>query len=390
MIFKSSSPLSPSVEVAIDNVPVNYLTLQEITVEEKEGMHTVASLNFIGMDPQLIHQYIDVPIKFSIELRERSTFYFYGYIVYLEPMARAKDGVVNGSPFQITTVHCFGSSYIMKSLTSRVWESKTIAEIASSIADKYSFSFSVPNNPFRFTRLVQSSQSDWEFLVSTAKKLGYSTVMDGTHLQIWDPFSSLYRNISYSMLLTIRGSKGDVSPQPGQILNFEGRIGAITPDGARTPDTLHLLDKTGKLLSVENGTEFQSSGLATAVKSRFTNVLNTNVDSYDMGKSLVTGALRKKFPMTANLQIVADPSIHPGGIVNINEYNSEFDGFWYVVSVRHELTQSYMVTYLELARDSLGNTDDAQQVSVAHKTPPDPALINNAWVSSKDYSDVYV
>jgi hypothetical protein len=94
--------------------------------------------------------------------------------------------------------------------------------------------------------------------------------------------------------------------------------------------------------------------------------------------------------MTASLQVVADPSIHPGGIVNINEYNSEFDGFWYVVSVRHELTQSYMVTHLELARDSLGTIDDAKKVSVAHKTPPNPALINDVWVSSKDYSDVYV
>lgn len=390
MIFKSASQLSPTVEVAIDNIPVNYLTLQQITVEEKENMHNVAILDFVGMDTQLIHQYIDVPIKFSIELRDRSTFYFYGYIVYLEPTSKTKDGLVNGSPFQITSMYCLGTSYIMKSLTSRSWENKTLAEIVTEICSKYSFSFSVPNNPYKFTRLVQAEQSDWEFITKISKSLGYSVLMDGTHVHIWDSFSSMYRNISYSMLLSIRGSKGSMGPQPGQILKFEARIGAVTTDGARTPDTLNLLDRNNKILSVETNTDFESSGLATAVKSRFLNVMNVNADSYDMGKSLVTGALRKKFPMTAHVEVTADPSIHPGGIVRINEYNTEFDGFWYVQAVRHELTQSYMVTHLDLARDSLGTTNTSKKVSAVYSAPPEPALINNEWMASKDYIHIYV
>ena len=177
MIFKSASQLSPTVEVAIDNVPVNYMTLQQIVVEERPGMHNMAVLTFAGLDPQLIHHYLDVPITFSIELKDRSPFTFYGYISYLEPEAIASQGVVNGSPFQTTKVYCFGSSYRMKSTTSRIWENATISEIATNIAEKYNYSVSVPNNPYRFPRLTQSGQSDWQFLVKACERLGYDVLM---------------------------------------------------------------------------------------------------------------------------------------------------------------------------------------------------------------------
>jgi hypothetical protein len=389
MIFKSASQLSPNVEIFIDNVPVNYMTLQQITVEEKENMHNLAILDFAGMNTELIHEYLDVPIKFSIELTGKDIFNFYGYITFVEPIANTHDGIVNKSPFQTTRVYCFGSSYNMKSTYSRIWENLTISDIAKQIANKYKFSVSVPNNSYKFPRLVQSGQSDWKFLNKASELLGYSVLMDGTHIRIWDPYSALYQNVSYSMLLTMRGSRGDASPQPGQILKFEGRIGAVTTDGARSADTIHMLDKSGQLLSVTNSDNFESSGLATGLKSQFDNVLTVNADSFDTATRLVTGALRKKFPMRASLEVVSDPSIKPGGIVSINEYNTEFDGFWYVMSVRHEITQSYMRTYLEVARDGLGTTALAKQVTATYVEPPEPALIGNAWVSSKDYTHVY-
>jgi len=389
MIFKSASQLSPNVEVSIDNVPVNYMTLQQITVEEKENMHNLAILEFAGMNTELIHEYLNVPITFSIELTGKDIFSFYGYITFVEPISVTHDGVINKSPFQNTRVYCFGSSYQMKSTYSRIWENITISEIATQIAEKYKFSVSVPNNSYRFPRLVQTSQSDWKFLTKASELLGYSVLMDGTHIRIWDPYEALYQNVSYSMLLTIRGSRGSVQPQPGQILKFEGRIGAITTDGSRSSDTIHMLDKSGQLLSVSNAENFESSGLATGFESQFNNVLSINADSFDTANRLVTGTLRKKFPMRASLEVVSDPSIKPGGVVSINEYNTEFDGFWYVTSVRHELLQSHMRTYLELARDGLGKVATAKKVASTYVIPPEPALIGTTWVSSRNYTHVY-
>lgn len=383
MIFKSASQLSPNVEIAIDGVPVNYMTLQQIMVEEKPNMHNLAVLEFSGLDPQLIHQYLDAAIQFSIELKDRDPYTFYGYISYLEPVAVTHDGVVNKSPFQTTRMYCFGASYKMKSKVSRSWENVTLSDIASSLADKYSFSVEVPNDTYRFPRLSQSGQSDWQFLTMAANRLGYDVLMDGTHLHIWDAYDALYKNISYSLLLTIRGGRGDASPRPGQILSFSGRIGAMTTDGSRNSDTIHILSRDGKLMSVTNDDEFESSGLATGLKTQFNDVMNLNADSFDTANKLVTGALRKKFPMTAHVEVVSDPAIRPGGIVSINEYNTEFDGFWYVKSVKHEMTQSVMRTFLELGRDSLGTTTTLLKTSLPYATPPTPALVGTSWMSSR-------
>ena len=150
-----------------------------------------------------------------------------------------------------------------------------------------------------------------------------------------------------------------------------------------------MLDKTGQLVSVSNGDTFESSGLATGLTSQFTNVLTLNADSYDTADRLVTGKLRKKFPMTAKIEFVSDPSIRPGGIVSINEYNTEFDGFWYVQSVQHEMTQSIMRTFLEVGRDSLGTTTSSIRTAQTYSSPPVPALIGTSWVSSSNYVNVY-
>lgn len=389
MIFKSSSPLSPSVDISIDNVPVNYMTLQRITVEEKENMHNMTVLDFVGMNPELMHQYLNTPIQVKIELRDRPAYTFYGYIVYLEPTSVTKDGVVNKSPFQITRAYCFGTSYKMKSKVSRTWENISLPEIATELADKYMFSVSVPDNPYRFARIAQKSESDWQFLVKVSNLLGYSVLMEDTHLRVWNPFKTVYHNVSYSMLMNIRGSRGDVSPQPGQILKFEGRIGAVTTDGARTPDTIKFLDKDGQTLSVNNGEDFESTGFGTVLQSEFENVLNINADNYAMANALATGELRKKFPMTAHVEIVADPSIRPGGLVYINEYNTEFDGFWYVNAVNHELTQSHMLTRLDISRDSMGTTTTDVPTASAYVSPPAPSYFNGKWRSSSEHVHIY-
>lgn len=389
MIFKSSSPISPVVNISIDGTPVDYLQLQKITLELNENMHDLAVLDFTGVDAETIDLYLDAAITLSIELPDRDPFEFYGYIIFVEPVAVASEGTVDGSPFQVMRAFCFGASYRMKGLKSRVWENMTLAEIAQTIANTYKFSVSVPDDSYRFPRLVQSSQSDWSFLVNAAIRLGYSLSLNGTHLHIWDAYKALERKTSYSTLHTIRGMKGNARPLPGQILTFFGRVGNVTTEGSRSVDTVHTLTKEGDIVSVSNELTTEFSGMGTPVNRIFTNELNINSDSYEMSNKLVTGAMRRKFPMTADLTVVADPSIVPGGVVGIKEYNAKFDGYWYVRGVTHEFTHSSMVTHLKVAKDSLDGLNAIPLHVAQYKTPPRPAFIHGSWISEKDMLNVY-
>ena len=389
MIFKGSSDLSPKVSISIDNVPVDYMSIKRVTIELKENMHNMVVLEFAGLNPQLVSEYIDRPIKLSVELRERDSYEFCGYLSFLEPMSNTHNGTVNKSPFQLTRAYCFGASYLMKSTSSRIWENMTLAEIATEIADKYLFSVSVPDDSYRYPRLVQTAQSDWAFLVDTANQLGYSVSAENTHLHIWDPYKAISRNRSYSALFTLRGTQGNPSPSPGQIMKFDGRIGGITPDGDRNIDTLYVLDNIGNVLSVSNADSDDSSGLGKPVETMFTNTLNKNAISYEMGNKLVLSELRKKFPITACVDVLGDTSMYPGGIVNVKEYNAQFDGFWYVQSVHHEIFQSSMSTYIEISKDSLGVREVEPSLSAKYSTPPNSALRNGKWVSETNMVNVY-
>jgi hypothetical protein len=390
MIFKGHSDLSPKVTISIDAVPVDYMSIKRLTVELRENMHNVVILEIAGLNPQLITEYVDRPTKITIEMRERDTFTFCGYLAYLEPFSMSHEGTVNKSPFQMTRLYCFGASYVMKSKYSRIWENVTLSEIATELADKHKFSVSVPNDTYRFSRLVQSAESDWEFLIRSSRALGYSVVAENSHLHIWDRYKAISRKRSYSTLYTIRGTGGDPSPQPGQILTFDGRIGSVTPNGSRTFDTIHVLDRAGNLISISNEESSEQSSLGIPLESPFTNTLNVNADSYSMGQKLVTGALRQKFPLFAKVDVVGDPAIQPGGIVNINEYDTQFDGFWYVTNVHHEITMSTMLTSLEIIKDSLGTATTDPSVTTMYTTPPETALQNGVWVSERELVNVYV
>lgn len=389
MIFKGSSDLSPTVNVAIDGVPVDYMSIKRLTLELSENLHNLLILEFAGLNPQLIDQYIDRPVVANISMRDRPTSSFYGYIAYLEPLSVTSAGTVNNSPFQMTRVYCLGTSYVMKSKKTRIWENKNIYEIATEFAETYKFSVSVPRDEYRIKRLVQNSRSDWSFLSYVADLWGYKVIMDGTHIHVWDPYRALNHRVSYSALHTVRGLNGNPSPQPGQIIKFDGKIGAVSPDGSRSYDTLHLLDTQGNVLSVLNEDLAEQSGLGTPINSLFSNVVGINADSYEMGVKIVEANLRKKFPMTAAVDVVGDPGIVPGGIVNIKEYNTQFDGFWYVNSVRHEIAQSSMVSFIRISKDSLDGVTPSPNATSPYVSPPESALMSGKWVASKELVNIY-
>lgn len=389
MIFKSASPISPNVSISIDKVPTDYMQIQRIVIEEEENKHTMAVLDFAGIAPDTLLDYVDKPIRVSIDFDGLSGTDFVGYITFLEPTSVTHQGLVNSSPFQLTRMYCMSASYIMKSKKSRAWENVTLSDIALRIADSYKLSVAVPMNSYRFTRLTQSNQSDWAFLVETSKKLGYSVSITGTHLHIWDPFTLLNRNISYSVLQNISGANRDVTPSSGQILKFEGRLGAVTSSATRSPDTLHVLSKDGVLSSLSSSLTEEVSGFGDVLQSRFSDTVSINADSYEMGKRLISGELRHKFSNTATVVITGSPEIRPGGIVKIEKYNSKLDGFWYVTSAKHEINRSELVSTLTLATDSTAVETPTYNKTTPYMEPPKPSLIGGTWVSSTHSAIVY-
>ncbi len=132
MIFKTASPISPDVLIAIDNVNVDYMALQRISIEQRENHHDLLTLDFSGFNPELFTSYLEKPVTVTISYPNLESCDFYGYITFIEPTAVTNQGLVDGSPFQMVRVYCLGASYLMKSKTSKVWENVRSADMSIS------------------------------------------------------------------------------------------------------------------------------------------------------------------------------------------------------------------------------------------------------------------
>jgi hypothetical protein len=385
MITTGSSSLELKFDVRISGAFIDFTSIQRVSIELQENMHNMAVLDVAGIPPQELTNYIDIPIEILVGVGAARFYRFVGYISYLEPVSVNKDGLINNSPFQTTRMYCFGASYVMRSRRTTSWENKTLPQIAKELAKKYSFTLSVPNDTYVFPRLAQAGKSDWELLVHAANYLGYSVMMRGVHIDIWDPFASFSR-MGVTPIYAMSANKGGVSAYPGQVLKFHGVIGAVTPTSARVPDTVHALING----SVDTFTRSDSTGYGAAVESIFTDEVAKNADSTDMVTALLHGRSREKLPYTAMVDVVGDPSIEPGMVVELEKYDSSVDGFWIVQAVRHEMVRGSALSYLTLAKDS----NKSVNFAITAQAPPLGklpllTLKNSRWVTTRELNYVY-
>lgn len=385
MITSSDAQLDISFEVFIQNGFVDYSAIQRVSIELSENMHDLATLDIAGLPPEYLTTYVDLPISIRLTIAKTRELTFTGYISYLEPESVNKNGLVNKSPFQTTRVYCIGASYDMRSRRTTVWNNVTLKKIVSDLADKYNFTASVPDDPYVFPRLVQSGESDWGLLKRACHYLGYRLSMRNTHMDIWDPFTSLSR-YGTAPLYAMSANSNGLNVQPGQVIDFNATVGVITPESAKVPDTIHAL--VGD--SVITISKDISTGYGTPVSSFFADEVASNADSIDMANAVLQGRSRDKFPYTAHVTIVGDPSIQPGMIVQLGTYNSGVDGLWIVKSARHEAFRGSSVSYLSIEKDSQFSSkiDPLEKVFPAVEIPK-PTIRNLKWISTREFVNVY-
>jgi phage protein D len=379
MIAKSNNPLSPDTVITIHGVEVDYTSVVGFTLTLEEGKHDVCAIRVRGLHPKAITDYIDAPVRVSLSSGPGRRQEFCGYIMYVEPTSITKAGFINQSPFQEANLVCFGVSMLMKETVSRVWNNLSVTAIAQFIADKYSFSIDVKKSTYTFPRIVQAVESDWAFLNRVAEMYGMRMSVHGTHMHLWDPADSVGRRPSFMRLLSTRKNLDAV---PGTITKFNGSFGYVTPDGAGATYQVASIDSTGKITTTSNGVMVESTLSGQPRLTKFNHLVSETPQNIAEAELQIKSQTLKQFAFNATIEIIAGAGVVPGGIVFLDEYNSNFDGIWYVKSVQHEHMGSNYYTTLSVGRDyNATNTFDLPNVEIAD-LPPDPVFVNNKWQSS--------
>lgn len=385
MISKSLHPLSPNVEISLDGVPVDYTAIQSMDLHLTENEHDMLTIDIAGLPPKAATDYIGAGVFVLVDSGYGRSQQFYGYVISTEPRIVTKDGLVNRSPIQMARINCIGASLNMKNVSSRVWDYPTLGNILKELANKYHFSLDFPKDSFKPTRLVQASESDWSFLRRVVDTFGYSVSVHGTHVHVWDRDKSTGRLPSYHELTTI---KTDLGNTPCSILSFNPYLGHLSSLGNSSKTANTILDHDGNIFDMD-ATDTDISNHKTVTSSRFTVPLKTPYQTMEENVRAIGASERHKSVYRAKAEITAGGGIVPGGTVNLNKYNSSFDGLWYVSSVHHKIGKEKYVTNLELFKnDDYTQTPEITKVAT-FVTPPTPILKNGVWVSSMEKINEY-
>lgn len=383
MIVKKLFGVSPDLEIKIGDVPVNYDSVGYLELHLSEDQHDMLVLRMVGLPATAVIDYIDKGVYLKISTGASYAQLFSGYVTDVRPKSVTGQGFINNSPFQEVDIVCLGMSYNMRSKKSRNWTGYKISEVVNELSDIYGFSADVPDLPVPTGVLTQTNESDWQFLVRYSKMLGLAVNCHGTHIHVYDPYKAAGRQASYHRLTTITKYRGDVSPAPGQILSFDGSFARRHADGKYIDTVVPVLSSSLNTYDVTTQEVTQKDSSEVYLENRIFEFAK----NYDHAVRVMEASNKKDYDYYATVQVLGVAGCVPGGVVSIDSYDSEFDGFWYVQSVKHYLHSDGFVSELKIARN---NNSQLNVVNVeSFQTPPRPRYTMNRWKSSKRYVNVY-
>lgn len=386
MIYKSTNPLSPETTIQIEDVFVNYSSISGFEIELTENEHDYATIIINGAPAESVTDFFNKPVYLRINSGPGRLQEFQGYVVSVEPVSMSRMGLVNNSNIQALRLRCLGASYVMKAISSRVWEYPTLENIISDISFKYKFSASYPVTDFRPTRMTQANESDWAFLRRVVETYGYSMSAHGTHIHIWDVAKSTRRLPSYHVLTT---SKTNYADRPGMVLEFEADMGQISLSGDSSEIIGNIIDNSGNVVSIAASDGFLKD-TRNVRTSLFTNPLKSTYQTLAEVEHAVETQQRYRNMFKARAEVTAGAGIIPGGIVSLNGFEGDFDGVWYVSSVLHKLSNTMYTTELVLFKNNTTYEETISGALSVANTPPDARLLNGKWSSSAPKVETYV
>lgn len=387
MIAKSKNPTSPDVNILFDNVEVDYTSIVGFEMFLDENNHDLCIIKMRGIHPRAITDYVDAGVRVLISNGAGRRQEFCGYVSYVEAEAVSRDGLINRSPFQDANIICLGASSVMKGKKQKVWENVSIGILAQELATEYGFSLDVNSRNYQYPRLIQQSESDWEFLVRVAKLYGCRVTVHGTHMHVWDPHKAIGRLPSYHILSTSRSAINNI---PGIVMSFRGTFGYETNEGRSADYVITSTSTDGTITTVKSDPNLTETWTGYEKKKKYVHELPSTAQNPAEAQAVLEQLDKEFYAFNAEMEVLAGAGIVPGGVVDLREYNSNFDRLWYVRSVKHKMGSSQYTTELCVARDFNEENKFDMQTMESFGEVPDPVFVNGKWKSSDPRVSKYV
>jgi phage protein D len=283
------------------------------------------------------------------------------------------------SPISTMMVRCYGASIRMRQPSSRSWQNRTVPSVVREVVSSYRFSSEIEDHPYVWPVIAQPGINDWEMLRNLAAMIGYRVQATATHLRFYDPAGVVQRPHIVPRLTT---RKMGVMTSP-TIKEFRPTFGGVTGGGysgvivADGFDTL-----TGKGFTLTSVAEKPLLGIDRPSVSAARQI-ESNAGTVGQARVELDAARRESlWPITATIISSGSTDIVPGNLVNVQGFNTEYDGLWYTKSVEHLMENGKFESTIEVGKDATGALD-VQLPNLIVQRPPVPMMISNEWVSSR-------
>jgi len=386
VILGAPGSVTPSYSLTIDGVSFDYTSIAEIRLGMKENHHDVLTVKVAGLPTRFVNWYKGRAIALEMDTGPFYQETFSGYIDSVNPTSDVKTGPVNNSPLQTAKIVAIGASCGMKGAKTHVWEGFTLSDIAIELAGRYSLSVDVPKTSLTYERILQSQESDWQFLVRVANQLGYKVTCHGTHIHVFDPYYSTSRGISRSKL-TDFVDRANSPLHPGCVHMFDVQSNQEHADGI-------YLDSVVTILGEGDAAPYQLSTsdiLELDKPAKFQHHIAHPVDNYEEGLRMLHNENKSHYDHDASVGCTVLLGCRPGGVVYTDGYGDDLAGFWYVSEVEHLLTRGRSITNLQIHKNIESELEqssgDFQWTSIVNI--PSSSCVDGVWRTQKDLYRVY-
>lgn len=286
-------------------------------------------------------------------------------------------------------LQCLSPSSVMRNKRRRAWSNISSTEIVRSIASDYRLSVVADPDPLRWTSLAQNGESDWAFICSLAKRLGYWAYVAGTTLYFLNPDLLAGRQdpLSIDPMTDRFGQRTQDQPFVGsaQLAWRRGRFTDVAtgrthffqpatprvPVAGRTPDPHSVED-----VAIEAPNYAEAKAIYDGIERQ---------SAWYMERRLALPGNVALRPLRTVL--LKNPTVRSARVQPTDPGWAAYDGLWVVKAVQHRMIfgrSPSFTTEATLVRDGRGMPNARQRLAspLSFNQQPPSRLMNGTWVAA--------
>lgn len=311
--------------------------IQSVEVGNAENSHEYATIT-TQLSKSQINSFVNKTITFSYgKTSQRNN--FFGYVVTITPNRDYQQDT-------IVDIFCMGVTWHMQNGKPKFLENKTVPLAFAELVRAYNLGVQADGHSYNWPVIAQTDESDWEFLQTLAKRVGYCIYNYRGIVRLVDPVRILTTTGVFNRYI-----KGDDVIDPTRELF----------DWTATTQSLQIRETMKPTYGYFETDSNQRKSVAMSRPLSPPYKLNTDTPVKDWGMAKAYNDAWDKrvdyWDQQATARVNGNALLVPGinisvQVSGVRNVANDYDGVWMIREVKHVITHNSFQTQVALSRDS--------------------------------------